>query len=394
MLRRRAGLAGLLGAALGGSLGGALGGRPAWGATGAAAAPRDDDAIRRGHRLSFPRDHGAHPGAHTEWWYVTGHLRPAAAAPQDAPRWGFQLTFFRSRTGLAEGLPGRFAPRQLLFAHAALTDLGAPGHAASHRHDQRIGRWNGSAATPRAHAGLADTDLALADWTLRRDAASGVYTARLPADDFALDLRLAPTQPLLLQGEQGFSRKGPSEAQASHYLSLPQIAVSGRIARHAPGSAADTAVAGTAWLDHEWSDSLLAPGAEGWDWLGINLFDGSALTAFRLRGAAGSPPVWAGGSYRDAQGRLQDFGPGDVRLEPGRRWTSPATGAVYPVQWTLQTPAGRFTLTALMEGQELDSRAGTGTVYWEGLAALSDATGRRVGLGYLEMTGYAGLLRL
>jgi len=373
-MRRRDGLGLLLGAAC----------AAAW-------AAERDDSIHRGRQLRFPQDHGAHPGARTEWWYLTGHLQAAGAPAGAAPRWGFQITFFRSRTGLAEALPGRFAPRQLLFAHAALTDLGAPGQPGRHVHDQRIARWNGVDATPRAHAALGDTGLALGGWTLLRRPADGVYLAQLVAEAFALDLQMRPTQPLLLQGEQGFSQKGPQPEQASHYLSQPQLAVQGQLGQ---GGVAPVAVQGRAWLDHEWSDSLMAPGTTGWDWVGINLFDGSALTAFRLRGEGDAPPVWAGGSFRDAQGRTTIFRPEEVRFEPGRRWSSPTTGATYPVQWTLQTPAGRYTLQALLDAQELDSRASTGTVYWEGLSALADAAGRQIGMGYLEMTGYAGRLAL
>jgi predicted secreted hydrolase len=92
--------------------------------------------------------------------------------------------------------------------------------------------------------------------------------------------------------------------------------------------------------------------------------------------------------------QAQDFPPEAVVFEPGRRWRSPTSGGDYPVAWTVRTPAGRFTVQALLDAQELDSRGSTGTVYWEGLSELRDATGRRTGLGYLEMTGYAGRLVL
>ena len=373
-MRRRDGLRLLLGAAC----------ASAW-------AAQRDDAVRRGRRLRFPEDHGAHPGARTEWWYLTGHLRAAGLPVNAPPHWGFQITFFRSRTGLAASLPGRFAPRQLLFVHAALTDLGVPGQPGRHVHDQCIARWNGVDATPRAHATLGDTGLALGGWALLRSATDGAYTACLVADAFALDLQLQPTQPLLLQGDQGFSQKGPQPEHASHYYSQPQLSVQGSVGQ---GTAAPVQVQGRAWLDHEWSNSLMATGTVGWDWVGVNLFDGSALTAFRLRSLGDAPPVWAGGSFRDAQGRTTIFGPRDVHFEPGRRWTSPATGAAYPLQWKLHTPVGQFTLNALLDAQELDSRVSTGTVYWEGLSALADAAGRQIGLGYLEMTGYAGRLAL
>jgi predicted secreted hydrolase len=77
-----------------------------------------------------------------------------------------------------------------------------------------------------------------------------------------------------------------------------------------------------------------------------------------------------------------------------RHWSSPVSQARYPVQWQVDTPAGRHTVTALLDNQELDSRNSTGAIYWEGLSELSDDQGRRVGLGYLEMTGYAAPLKL
>ena len=337
------------------------------------------EGVARGRVLRFPRDHGAHLETRTEWWYATGW-----SGTEAEPRHGFQLTFFRSRTGLAEGLASRFAARQLLFAHAAVTDLGHRRH----RHAQRIERWRGDGPSALADATRGDTGLRLADWSLQRGR-DGTYAAALPAGDFSLQLRLQPTQPLLLQGDAGFSRKGPDEADASHYVSEPQLAVSGRVT--VDGDA--LSLSGRGWLDHEWSDQYLHADAVGWDWIGMNLFDGSALTAFRLRRADGSVS-WAGGSFRAAGTAGSSFAVDAVRFEPGRRWTSGASRASYPVQWQLQTPAGRFGVSALLDAQELDSRGSTGAIYWEGLSELLDAGGRRIGLGYLEMTGYASPLRM
>ncbi|GEM_PF-41275 len=378
-------------------------------------APAGDDGVRRGRVLQFPRDHGAHLGAAIEWWYLTGELHPvpadasaAGAAAVSAPvgraasapaaaggaaagPFGFQITFFRSRTGLGAGLDGRFVPRQLLFAHAALTDLGA----GRHRHAQRIARWSGAEDAALARASARDTDLLLGGWTLRRaDGAHGsVYRTRFGDDAgaqrFSLELELRAALPPLLQGDAGFSRKGPDEAQASHYVSEPQLAAAGTLQL----GGRTLAVRGRGWLDHEWSDALLPAAAVGWDWIGINLDDGAALTAFQLRRADGSA-LWAGGSWRAADGAVRAFGPAELRFEPGRIWRSPATGAAYPVQWQITTPAGRFSVQALLDAQELDSRGSTGTVYWEGLSELRDAAGRRLGRGYLEMTGYAGRLAL
>ena len=224
---------------------------------------------------------------------------------------GFQSTFFRSRTGLAVSDPSRFAPRQLLFAHAALTDL-------SERrllHAQRIARWNGDPAAPLAAAAEEDTRVHIGDWRFERAGAPDAsrYRARLADRNagFGFDLALAATQPLLLQGDAGFSRKGPDPSQASHYYSQPQLAVRGRLWR----AGGDTEVQGVAWLDHEWSETVMPPDAVGWDWIGMNLADGAALTAFRLRRADGSAS-WAGGSYRAAGGATVVFGPATCASRP------------------------------------------------------------------------------
>lgn len=355
-------------------------------AAGAAAHGVGAAPVEPGRRLLFPRDFGAHLDARTEWWYATGWLaRDAAAATRHEPAYGFQLTFFRSRGDVPADHPSRFAAAQIVFAHVALTDLAARRL----RHDQRIARRGFGIGV----ADEADTRVALRDWRLERTgpAEASRYLARLASDSagFTLDLALATTQPVLLQGEAGFSRKGPRPGQASHYYSQPQLAVSGTLARE--GRVAP--VVGRAWLDHEWSETLLDPEAVGWDWIGFNLFDGSALTAFRLRRADGRT-LYAGGSLRRPGEPARDFASDAVRFEAGRAWRSAATQASYPVEWRLDTPAGRHTVRALVDDQELDSRGSTGAVYWEGLSELLDTQGTRIGLGYLEMTGYVARLRL
>ena len=326
--------------------------------------------------LVFPRDHGAHPELRTEWWYITGH------ALSGTREFGFQLTFFRTRVDATQGMQSRWAAKQLVFAHAALTDV-AGGKL---WHDERIAR----AGFDVASAAQDDTRVRLRDWSLTRDAASGVYEAKLPAAGFSLALQCAPTQPLLLQGSAGLSRKGPQAQQASYYYSQPQLATRGRIGLQ--GRSFE--VQGKAWHDHEWSEELLHPEAVGWDWIGMNLDDGSALTAFRLRRKDGST-LWDGGSLRSPRGGgLDVFSPGEVVFSPQRRWTSPLSQATYPVEWTVRTPADLYTVKPLLDNQELDSRQSTGAIYWEGLCELWDSNGKRVGRGYLEMTGYAQPLRI
>jgi predicted secreted hydrolase len=253
-----------------------------------------------------------------------------------------------------------------------------------------INSWGGAIGEALGVAGFAAIWAISASLLILRDRQLPAWAglAGLAAGaDFGLDLTFTPTQPPLLQGQAGFSRKGPGAGQASYYYSLPQMAVSGTVTRD--GKARK--VTGRAWLDREWSSTLLDPKAVGWDWAGINLPDGAALTAFQVRDAAGNP-VWAGGSWRRADGRLTTLGPGDVTFQALRRWRSPRTKALYPVEQaiTVRLPEGERTLTLkpLFDDQELDSRAGGGPVYWEG--AVSDGAAR----GYLELTGYFEKLSL
>ena len=329
--------------------------------------------------LRFPRDHGAHPELRTEWWYITGH---ANSRGSDSREFGFQLTFFRTRVDATQAMKSKFSAQQLVFAHAAVTDV----HGQKLWHDQRIAR----AGFGVAFASTEETHLKLEDWTLQRSPGDvSRYSASLPANDFALQLQMNETQPLLLQGQNGLSRKGPEPRQASYYYSHPQLNTRGSITLQ--GRTFE--VTGKAWLDHEWSEELLHPDAKGWDWIGMNLDDGSALTAFQLRTASGSA-VWDGGSFRSTQGKLTVFQRGEVIFKPLRYWTSPLTQARYPVEWQVQTPRGTYSVRAVLDNQELDSRSSTGAVYWEGLSGLLDSQGQRVGRGYLEMTGYAAALRL
>ena len=333
-----------------------------WSALAATYAP-----VRRGVPLQFPRDHGAHDAFRTEWWYLTGWLRDATGHES-----GVQITFFRNRPGLQEDNPSRFAPRQLLFAHAALADAGR-GHLL---HDQRAAR----AGFDLAEASAETTDVYIGDWSLVLDGSR--YRARIDAREFRLDLTFENDQPLLLQGDHGFSRKGPGPEQASFYYSRPQLRVGGTVAAGGPS----VAVQGRAWLDHEWSSEYLASDAAGWDWVGLNFDDGGALMAFRMRDKDGKS-VWAGGTRRDAAGKITTFGATDVRFEPLRTWRSPGSEATWPVAMRIRAGSLTVEVQPLMDDQELDSRASVGTIYWEGAVRVLDA-GKVTGHGYLELTGY------
>lgn len=333
-----------------------------------------------GYEIKFPRDEGSHPQFRTEWWYVTGWLE----TPQGDPL-GFQVTFFRTRPGTQEDNPSRFAAKQVLFAHAALSD-------------PRRGKLLRGERAAREGFGLAYAqpqrlDVGIGDWSLQRidtdTAANGIYRAVVDAGEFAFDLQLRAQSPPLRNGQRGYSQKGPDAGTASYYYSLPGLQVDGSL-RTAAGT---QRVRGHAWLDHEWSTAFLDADTHGWDWTAINLDDGSALMVSRMRDAA-SAQRWAFASQRNAgSDEAQTFTPDEIEWRPLRHWRSPRTGIEYPVEWQVRVGERRIHLRPLMDDQESDTRATTGTIYWEGAVTAFDEQDREVGRGYLELTGYGEKLR-
>jgi predicted secreted hydrolase len=319
-----------------------------------------------GYKLRFPHDEGSHPEFRLEWWYITGWLNEAARPL------GFQITFFRARPELKQENPSAFAPRQIMVAHAAISDP-ARGRLLHAQRAARSGFGLAGADTGR-------TRVWIDDWQLEQRGST--YHSRIPAAEFQLELTFASPQPPLLQGDNGLSRKGPAPESASYYYSLPHLNVKGTVTR----DGGPQAVAGGAWFDHEWSSQYMEKDTVGWDWIGINLDDGSALMAFRMRNQQGGH-LWAGGALRHRDGRLKVFSPEEVSFIPRREWRSARTGTNYPVSFLVRAGAREFVIEPLFDDQEHDARASTGTIYWEGaVRALGD--GNPVGLGYLELTGY------
>lgn len=335
-----------------------------------AAEPRFAE-VTPGATLAFPRDHGAHPEFRTEWWYATGHL-----TTDNGRALGFQVTFFRSRTGIGEDSPSKFAPSQIIFAHAAVAD-------ATHgklRHDERIAR-----AGAAVYARTETLDVRLDRWSMKLN--ENVIATRVNAKDFTLDLNLAITKPPVLQGDAGYSRKGPLPQQASYYVSLVQLQVSGSVTV----AGKSERVKGIAWFDHEWSTEYLAADAAGWDWLGANFDDGGALMAFRMRSKSGGV-LWASATRVRADGKIEKLQPDQVLFAPLRTWRSPRTGATWPVEMQLAVGAETLHLRPWMDDQELDSARSTGITYWEGAVDVMRDK-QRVGRGYLELTGYVKPIR-
>lgn len=330
-----------------------------------------------GRAIVLPADHASHPDYKLEWWYYTGNL--------DAPggqRFGYQLTFFRIGVDPAPANPSRWAVRDLYMTHLALTDVTGR----SYRFTERLNRsgpgWAG--ASPTLYRVWNE------DWAASRDA-NGTHRLTAAAEGIGLDLRLAEDRPAVLHGDRGYSRKGSAAGNASHYYSLTRMPTRGTIT--AGGRRFE--VSGASWMDHEFGTSFLEPEQTGWDWFSVQLDDGSDLMLFQLRRADGSLDPRSGGTLVEAGGTVVPVAATDaVRLTAGRTWTSAASGARYPVAWTVDLPDRDLTLdvTAALDDQELRTGRGSGVTYWEGAIDVRGRhRGRAVrGRGYLEMTGYAG----
>ena len=334
-----------------------------------------------GYRLTFPRDHASHPDTRIEWWYYTGNVETAQGR-----RFGYQLTFFRVGIDRQPINPSRWAVRDLHMAHLAVTDIAEDRHHVAERLNRDGVGWAG-ASTETLHVWNDG-------WSARLEDAGGAGAHLLNAvhDDGALavEFRLVPAAPAVLHGADGYSQKGGQTGNASHYYSITRFRTSGRIV--VDGEAFD--VTGLTWMDHEFGTSFLEPAQVGWDWFSLQLDDGSDLMVYTMRRDAGLADPRSSGTFVAPDGTVTRLVAGDYALTPGRRWTSPGSGASYPVVWQLAVPSLGIALDveAAVDAQELETGESTGVTYWEGAI---DIRGTRDGTpvggrGYLEMTGYAG----
>ena len=150
-------------------------------------------------------------------------------------------------------------------------------------------------------------------------------------------------------------------------------------------------VTGQAWFDHQWGD-FISVGGGGWDWFAVNLADGTELTLSLVRDADGSYPLIYG-TLVEPSGSVRHLDRDAFSVEVTDRWTSPTSGADYPAGWSIEVPGQGLVidLRPTVADQELDTRATTGVIYWEG-SQVVEATrhGRPLrGEAYVELTGYA-----
>jgi predicted secreted hydrolase len=330
----------------------------------------------------FPRDHAAHDRYRTEWWYFTGHLRTAQGR-----RFGFELTFFRiglePRASSWSAGQSRWYAYQLYPAHLAITDEATRSFV--------YARTLARDALGAGYASQQQLDVRANQWSLTgTQAVRPVMRLRGESDGEGIDLVLHSQKPPAIHGVGGVSRKGPCATCASHYYSFTDLQTSGTVIR----AGRRYAVTGIAWMDHEYGSDELSPEQVGWDWFSIQLNDGRELMLYRLRQRNGTTTPQSSGSLIDARGDVRYLPLSAFSVASTGSWKSPHTGAVYPSGWFVRVNgAGAFSLVPVIRDQELADP--TGASYWEGAVDVRDPrTGATLGVGYVELTGYASAVNL
>ncbi len=324
--------------------------------------------------ISLPRDDAAHR-APIEWWYYTANIEAEGRA------YGLELTFFKAYTPprykLLRFLPAFWLIENAYVAHFAITDIAANKFIKGERADF----WG-----YRAGSSAQDLNVFVADWTVERAADGISHRIRAAQDGYVIDLLLTPQKPAALHGQPpGIQSMGP--AGTSYYLSYTRMSVSGTLKTNCKLFGCETqGVTGQAWNDHQWGDFDLADLA-GWDWFSLQLDNNTELMLYLLREPSGRYSEMTG-TYINSSGKTTILAATDFVLSPsGKTWQSPETGAIYPMGWRIELP--RYGLDLLLEpvllNQEMDTRASTGIVYWEGAITVS---GSRSGVGYVELTNY------
>ncbi|MBI4300635.1 MAG: carotenoid 1,2-hydratase [Chloroflexi bacterium] len=308
--------------------------------------------------VHLPQDEAPHSSA-TEWWYYTGHLKA-----QDGRRFGFELTFFQV---IRPGIP------RALMAHFAVTD-------------QQTGKFHyeeraGLALDQQPPRGFR---LSIESWSV--SGAEGSDRLAAANSQYAIDLSLKATKPPVLHNGTGLVAF--TADTTSYYYSRSRMEVTGTIS--VGGNT--VAVEGLAWMDHQWGD--FGPDQRegaGWDWFGLQMADGSDLMLSLLRGQDGEVD-FRYGSFVDKGGNVRHLTAEDIEATPTRRWTSPRSGATYPVVWQVKIkPLGlELQVDPVMDDQEFDASRIAQVIYWEGEVAVNGTSDGRPasGEGYLEMTGY------
>lgn len=327
-------------------------------------------------RFGFPEDNGAHPEFRTEWWYFTGNLETKTGR-----KFGYQFTIFRTALSPEKTEKNSdWNSNQVYMGHFTVTDIENNDFYYSEKFSRDGNELAGAVAAP--------LKIWVEDWRV-------IEVAGLPGKEFpevklsagtdetAIELSLTPAKNIILQGDEGLSKKSGEEGNASYYYSVTRINTSGKVKINDE----EFEVTGYSWLDREWSTSALSPEQKGWDWFSLQLDNDFEVMYYQMRKKDGSADDFSKGAIVNPQGEKENIFVQDVILSVTEYWTNDE-GMQYPSGWKLLVPSKQIELiiTPAVKNQELK----LSVRYWEGSVIVSGKFGTEnvTGRGYVELTGY------
>lgn len=353
--------------------------------------------------LSFPRDHGQHGDFRTEWWYLSGYLHS-----HEGTEWAYHFTIFRRALEkwtdlalVAAAISSRDVRNIAAFQRALAKMLesqnskrigvdGYVGHLAITNVAQQEYAFFERAGTSLFQiAGARDDCLGawVKGWTLQER--GGLIHVVAERNDCAIDLELRPIKPPVLHGNHGLTIKGSETGQASYHYSLAPLRTSGSLTWRGKTNH----VAGNSWMDREFATGMMPKSVRGWDWFGLILDNGYEVMISLIRLLDGSIAGTSSATLVLPDSASQCLTADHLRIEPVELWTSPTTGARYPINWVAEIDQMglRLNIRALVKEHELVSASSTTVDYWEGPVGVSGTMCGKIiaGNGHVELVGYS-----
>ena len=333
------------------------------------------------YEWEFPTDHGAHHEFNTEWWYFTGHLTSATKE-----NYGFELTFFRVATSAKKLEGNEWIPGQVYLAHFALTDDSAQNFDFFDRLNRDSFQMAG-AKLNTLHVWNGDWRVTLAKETIEIFAQTS---------SIQLQLQLDGASPIILQGENGYSKKNHEGSQSSYYYSMPKLTGVGKLQI---GNKTDNITVANVWFDHEFFNSEInsqnvnpfqqsvGKGYTGWDWFALQLDDGNNLMIAQVRSNDKTKGHYYFGTWSDQSGNKKRIDQSMIELIVIDNWKSKESKINYPSKWNIKVLELGIdvTITPSVPSQELNLHHLNQLSYWEGRCFVN---GSHSGLAYVELVGY------
>jgi predicted secreted hydrolase len=324
--------------------------------------------ITSDYAVKIPEDFLPKRDYRVQWWYFTGHL-----SDEGGREFGYELTFFVVNVQ-KRAYESRFGVNRIYISHFAVSDIAANAFHFSDKADAGV----------YGYAGADESRLKV--WTGSNILEGTFQDMRVRAADSnkAIELRLKPIKPLVLNGQKGYSRKSEeSPLAASVYFSYTLMHTQGRL------TIGDRvyAVEGKSWFDREISTRGLGEKQAGWDWFALQLDDQREIMIYMIRNKDGSIDRYSSGTVVYPDGTYRHLMVDDFSVKVLSHYISQKTGAQYPARWQVSIPSEKVVLhvTPLIQDQEVVALKTTGNYYWEGACRVE---GSAQGRAYVEMTGY------